>query len=428
MMLRSRMGFSVPLALAVVVLCATRSPAHGQDTRPGSATSIRPPDTATEPQGFFREPVLIERVVLFGDRHFANGELTNGWYVDAWNMIPGAGWISGGPGYRKWHDDDRLFTDASAAVSWRGYKTMQARVEWPRLASSRILAGVHARVQDFPQVAYYGAGPASLESDHSEYRLQSSNVVGYAAFRPSRWLTIGGNAGWLKPSISERGGLFERDVPDASVLFGADPVFATDAPTYLHSEASITADTRDFAGRPLRGGLYRVSAATFSDRDDGVFSFRRFDVEAAQFVPVAASRVVLALHGWLVGTSTDADGVVPFYLQPALGGHNSLRGYADYRFHDRNMLLVNIEVRVATMTHVDTAVFVDAGNVAARVSELDLDKRSYGIGLRLHSRRQTFARLDVARSREGWRVLLRLDDPLNLRRLARKSAPVPFVH
>jgi outer membrane protein assembly factor BamA len=119
---------------------------------------------------------------------------------------------------------------------------------------------------------------------------------------------------------------------------------------------------------------------------------------------------------------------VPFYLQPALGGHNSLRGYADYRFHDRNMLLVSVEARVAMMTHVDAAVFLDAGNVAARVAGLDLGKRSYGAGLRLHSRRMTFARIDVARSDEGWRFLLRLDDPLNLARLARRTAPAPFVH
>jgi hypothetical protein len=82
---------------------------------------------------------------------------------------------------------------------------------------------------------------------------------------------------------------------------------------------------------------------------------------------------------------------------------------------------------VAMMTHVDAAMFVDAGNVAARVGDLDLGKRSYGAGLRLHSRRQTFARLDVARGGEGWRVLFRLTDPLNLARLTRRSAPAPFV-
>src|SRR5687768_10892809 len=63
----------------------------------------------TEPPGLLAEPALIERAVIFGDRHFGNGAITNGFYTDFWNLIPGAGWISGGPGYRQWYSRDRVF-------------------------------------------------------------------------------------------------------------------------------------------------------------------------------------------------------------------------------------------------------------------------------------------------------------------------------
>ena len=79
------------------------------------------------------------------------------------------------------------------------------------------------------------------------------------------------------------------------------------------------------------------------------------------------------------------------------------------------------------MTHVDAAVFFDAGNIAPRLGDLSLDKRSYGAGVRLHTRRQTFARLDIARGGEGWRFVFRLTDPLDLSRLSRRTAAVPFV-
>ena len=71
------------------------------------------------------------------------------------------------------------------------------------------------------------------------------------------------------------------------------------------------------------------------------------------------------MRAWLAASDTDAGQAVPFYLEPSLGGHNSLRGYDDYRFHDRDLLLVNVETRVALMTHVDAALFLDAGNVAS---------------------------------------------------------------
>jgi hypothetical protein len=359
--------------------------------------------SAPAPQGFIAEPMVIERAVLFADRHLSNGDLTNGFYVDAWNMVPGAGWISAGPGYRHWYKNDRVFVDASTAISSRGYKASQARFELPRLARSRLTVGSQFRWQDFKQVDFYGEGPGTAETQISEYHLRTTNLVGYATFRPVEWVGIGALVGWLKP-----------DRP-------------SNQPTFVHSEISATADTRDYPGHPTRGGLFRAAMTDYSDRDAGAFSFRRYDAEAARFVPLANSHIVVAVHGWLAATDIDEGRAVPFYLQPSLGGHNSLRSYADYRFHDRHLLLVNAEARIAMMAHVDAAVFVDAGNVAPRFSDLDIDKRSYGAGLRLHNRRLTFARVDVARGGEGWQLLFRLTDPLNLSRLSRRTAPVPFV-
>ena len=142
---------------------------------------------------------------------------------------------------------------------------------------------------------------------------------------------------------------------------------------------------------------------------------------------MAGSRVVLATHGWLVGSWTEDGGLVPFYLLPSLGGANTLRAYTDYRFHDRNLLVVNVESRFAVFPHIDAALFVDAGSVAAHIADLDLGKRGYGVGLRMHSRQSTFARFDIAHGAEGWRFLFRLSDPLHLSRLSRRTAAIPFV-
>lgn len=402
------------IGLAAALLSAFGGPARAQEpTNP--------------PQGLIQEPSIIERAVIFADRRHGNGEFTNGFYPDVWNMIPGAGWISAGPGYRHWYAKDRVFVDASAAVSWRGYKTAQARFELPKLASSRLAVGSQLGLQDFTQVSFFGEGPEALRANRSEYRIRSQNLVGYMTVRPVEWAGIGAQIGWLRPSILPRAGWFESDRPDTRDVFAANPVFAmADQPTFMHREVSLTADTRDFPRHPSRGGLYRAAAA--SHTGSGVaFSFRRYEAEAAHFVPVADSRVVIALHGWLVASDTSEGQVVPFYLQPSLGGHNTLRAYPDYRFHDRNLVLINAEGRVAMMAHVDAVVFLDAGNVAPRLGDLNLDKRSYGAGLRLHTRRHTFARLDIARGGEGWRLLFRVTDPLDLSRLSRRIVAAPFV-
>lgn len=386
------------------------------------------PSSATEAQGFVAEPDLFTRLVLFVDRNLSKGDVSNGHYIDFGTIIPDAGGIAVGTGYRQWYGGDKVFLHGSAAVASRGYKAAQARFELPSLAHSRLGLGAQLRWQDFAPIDYFGTGPATPAAARSEYRLQSKSVAGVATLRPTSWLDVTAQVGWLKPSIMASSGALRRNVASTRVAFASDPAFAgPDAPTFVPTEVSITIDGRDFPSHPTRGVLLRGAAAQYDDRDTGAFTFKRYESEAAGFLPIGGGRVVLAVHGWAVTTETDPRHMVPFYLQPSLGGANTVRGYADYRFQDRNMVVLNAEARLALMTHLDFALFADAGNVAAERRDLNLDKQSYGAGLRLHTRRITFARLDAARGTEGWRVVFRLTDPLDLSRLSRRSPVAPFV-
>lgn len=371
------------------------------------------PSSATEPQGFVAEPDAITRVVLFADRHLGKNDLTNGIYVDRGNMIPGAGWLSAGPGYKHWYGKDAMFIDASAAISVHSYRAAQARLELPKFLKSRLALGTQVRWQDFRSIDYFGSGPATTEDMLSNYAVESMQFSGYATLRPFRWMDIDGRIGWMNPEVESI---------DGPLLSGS-----VEKRTFVPTEASLTIDTRDFPGHTTRGVMLRGAAARFDDRTSGTYTFNRYEGEGAAFVPLAGGRIVLALHGWTVRSDAEPGRSVPFYLQPTLGGASALRSFTDYRFRDNNMLLATGEVRLALMTHLDLAMFMDAGNVAARAEDLNLDKRSYGAGLRLHTRRDTFLMLDVAKGDEGMRYLLRLKDPLALARLQRKSTVVPFV-
>lgn len=387
-----------------MLLLAAPGAAFAQDTPPVKDIG--------EPQGFIAEPDVITRAVLFADRHLGKGDLNNGWYVEQGKMIPGAGWLSVGPGYRQWLGRDAMLVDASAGYSWNGYKSAQARVMLPKFAKSRLALGTQVRWVDFGAIDYFGVGPDTTEDALTQFGISATHVVAHATLRPARWFDVDAEIGLLSPDLHESA--LGRIVP------------TLDQPTFVPTQLSLTVDTRNFREHPTSGVLLRASGARYDDRDTGAFTHRRYEGEAAGFLPMFGERVVLALHGMVVTTPRD-DGSVPFYLLPSLGGANSLRSFTDYRFHDRNMAVANAELRLAMMTHVDLALFTDAGNVAARFEDLNLDKRSYGAGLRLHTRRQTFARLDVANGAEGWRVLFRLTDPLAFSRLERRASVVPSV-
>lgn len=392
-------GLTLLLAMG---LSATVVAQQGQPT----PQDLPVPAKVAEPQGLLAEPAWMERAAVFSDRHLGSGGTSNGFYLSTKSPIQGSGWITLGPGYRHWYKRDSIFIDGSAGLSWRGYKMAQGRLEFPKLLRSRLTLGTMYRWQDFRSVKTFGEGPDSSEDALATYHLTSHNVVGYAAVPLARWLTVNASVGALNPSVR----------------FTQAP-----EPQFFHGEASLVADTRDFPNHPTRGALVRVAASRFTDRDNGAFSFKRYESEATGFIPLASARVVVALRGWLVASATDAGQSVPFYLQPTLGGGHSLRSFSDFRFRDDSLLLANAEVRLAMFTHLDAVVFADAGNVAAQWRDLDLNHQSFGAGLRFHTRRDTIARFDAAQGAEGWRFTFSLSEPLSLTRTFRRTAPTPFV-
>jgi outer membrane protein assembly factor BamA len=173
--------------------------------------------------------------------------------------------------------------------------------------------------------------------------------------------------------------------------------------------------------------MYRAAWSRFVDQNDSSFTFDRAELETVQAVPVRADMWTVVLHGWTALTPSTGERAVPAYLLPSLGGANSLRSFADYRFHDRHLLLLSAESRWALFPRIDVAAFVDAGGVAARASDLRLREASFGGGVRVHLNRATVARLDIAGGREGWRLLFRMNEVFRLSRLSRVVAPLPFT-
>lgn len=409
------------LVPAILLTCALNA----------AAQEATPPEPTHEKFTIAAEPGPVTFIADFAGRFLGdgNGEDKTGFYPALGRIVSGAGWISIGPGYRQRLFGNRAVLDGSAAVSWRAYKQGQARFEFTDLADSHVAIGSQVLWQDLTQVDYFGNGPDSSLDGRSEYRLKTTDVVGYGSYRPSRSLTIAASAGRLDgPTLSAPTGPFDRDYPDARTTFAHDPAFALERqPSFAHGSISITSDTRDYPDHPTRGGLYEVAFTRYSDLDLGAFSFNRYEAEGAQFVPLLYDGLVLALHGWTALSDTAPGQTVPVYLMPSLGGTAMLRGYSNYRFHDRNLLVANAEARLALTMHIDTAVFVDAGSVTRTMEELRLANTSYGVGVRLHTHKRTTVRFDAAHGREGWRLSFSLNDPFRLRRLLRHTAAVPFV-
>jgi len=418
------------VTLSLIVFAAGLSvSASAQDPEQRLSQQVVEPGSDVGSGALFAEPGLLRKgMERAGPLLTESGhERRTGFYPELGSMITGAGWLSVGPGYRYWFGR-RAFVDGSAAISWHTYKQAQVTVEVPSLADGRLAIGSRTIWSDLTQVHYFGRGSGTAGTN-SEYRIRSTDMVGYATYRVTPWLWFDGSAGWLtSPTLSAGSGWFDADYADTRSVFPQEPG-TTGATGYLHGGLNVVADTRDFPGYPGRGGVYRTSWSRYADRNALLaYSFQRYEAEVAHFLPVVRDRWVLAVHGWGVFTDVAAGHNVPFYLLPSLGGGNTLRGDRNYRFHDNDLLLVSAESRFGIFEHLDATLFVDAGNVAPKLSALNLDNRSYGVGVRLHTRTSTLARFDVAHGAEqGWRFMLKLNDPFRMNRIARRGAAMPFV-
>jgi hypothetical protein len=81
------------------------------------------------------------------------------------------------------------------------------------------------------------------------------------------------------------------------------------------------------------------------------------------------------LRSQMIASYTGSGSAVPFYLEPTVGGSDinsqvSLRGFADYRFRDRDAVFVQAEYAVPIVDPVGLLLFYDAGTVGPTVSSL----------------------------------------------------------
>jgi len=391
-------------ALATVPASAQQSPAQ-QDTRAQTpaAVAVTPPPPPDE-VGF------AEKAKRWADNHQLmkrlNGDV-DGWYPRFGGMTRGGGFAFG-PGYRThWHD---VLVDLSVGMSTKTYKAADVKVRWLQALDDRFELWTSYRYEDFPQEDYFGPGPTSLKSNRTSYDFDGNQVRALGLFKPVPWLHVGTELGYMTPDIGEGS---DRNYPSIEQIFSeAQAPGLNEQPGYLETTFFTDIDYRDQPGRPRRGGFYHLGMGFWNDRTFERYDFKRFDANLSQFVPLdAAKRHVLMGRVGLAYTNNTAGSRVPFYFLPYVGGVDTIRAFHEFRFRDENALWMTAEYDLTVTKWVSVATFVDAGKVAHDWEDIGLTglRRGYGFGARIHSDRQTFARIDVGTGGgEGWRLFLKL--------------------
>jgi hypothetical protein len=336
---------------------------------------------------------LLDRLEDWG---FLAGE-PRGFYPWVGSVYPGGG-FAGGAGVRKPFGDDGAL-NVFGGYSISTYARAQADLALPTFWSSRARVTVSGRYINAPDVKYFGVGNSTFKEDETRFGYKPSTGGARLDVDLSKYFSVGGGVDYdyVDTSDGKTGLSIEELFSPANT-----PGLELSTFKYVRSTARAAFDWRRPAGYSGRGGLYRVEFDDFHERDDGRFSFKSLEGEVRQLIPLLRANWVIALRG--VATLTDLGGsnTVPYFLLPSLGGGTTLRGYPDFRFRDRNSLVMNAELRWTPARFMDMAVFYDTGKVTARREDLNFDalKKSYGIGMRLIGPQGYIFRVEAAHSRE----------------------------
>lgn len=398
------------MLLLAVLACPRHALAQDPATGGGEASATRAgalvAQRAAREAGLHPdEPGRLERLLVWAENSHLVERLNppEGFYPVAGGIVRGSA-MGLGLGYRRRPAAGRVLLDTSAAMSYRGYRSLQVGAGLPSMARRPVDLQTGVRWFDYPQEDFYGLGRRTAEADRVSFTLRGTDTFAQVLGRRARWFVARARIGVLRfglhpgadnrfPSIEER--FTDADAP------GLD-----DAPTLRYAESSVCVDTRDQPGNTRGGGLYTVSMGAFRSGTTGRFDFNRVDVKLMHVFPIFDKKRAIALHALASRLDPAGDARVPFFLMPTVGGNDSLRGYRDFRFRDVAAVNLNAEYRWEAFSGLDLALFVDAGDVGPSWRSIvgAHMRSSWGVGFRFNTNRRVFLRVDVAGGREGPRI------------------------
>lgn len=345
-------------------------------------------------------PSEAERIVR---RVLLSPLLTGGDGIYPWfgTIYSGTG-LGAGVGFLK-RLEKGAYVNIHSGVSMNNSMLVRGTVAAPELWRGKLQVDATAQWMDARGVSFYGFGQDSAQAARDRFDYQPLELTGNLTLKPMRYVSM--TASYTAVEFNTH-----RDTPRFS---------AAEAPgldqdlTYDIARGTLMFDWRPAAGYSTRGGFYRASFERSEESAGLPFSFNTQEYEIVQQLPLVREQFVLAGRALMTLTDPDEGHDVPVIMSPFLGSGSALRGFANRRFTDRNRMLLTGEYRWRPSRYIDMALFVDAGQVARERSEFDLSRFdvAWGIGARFHGPTFNALRLEVARGREGIRLIFSGSQP-----------------
>jgi hypothetical protein len=387
------MRFAISLLLATLVA----SPAAAQTTRVEAIAEEQAEKAkALGTEGPSDAELIIRRVLL-------SPLLSGGGGAYPWfGSVYGGTGMGLGVGYLQRFQSAAYF-NAQAGISLNNSMVVRGTFAAPNLWRGRLQLDANGQWLDARGVSFYGFGQDSTVENRERFDYGPKDVTGNVTLRPMRYVSLAGSYTFLRYDT-------HRETPHLS---------AEEAPgldqelNYQITRGTLMIDWRPHPSYSTRGGFVRASLERDQESADQPYSFDLQEYEVMHQLPLVREQFVLAARGLVTMTTADANHEVPVMMAPYLGSGSALRGFSNRRFTDRNRVLLTGEYRWRPSRYLDMAIFLDAGQVAPDRHDFDLNEfdTAWGIGARFHGPNFNALRVEIARGREGIRLIFAGSQP-----------------
>jgi hypothetical protein len=382
---------------ALIALLSVASPSTAQTTRVEAVAEEQAEKAKTVgPEGPSDAERIIRRILL--SPLLSGGEGLYPWF----GSVFGGSGMGVGAGYLK-RFENASFVNVQTGISINNSTVLRGGFAAPALWRGRMQFDTTGQWLKARDVSFYGFGQDSAREDRERFDYTPKDIGASVTLRPQRFLSVSGGYTFMNFDTT-------REAPRFSP---AEAPGMDEELNFNIVRGTVAFDWRTSPGYSTRGGLYRATFERNQETKSLPYSFSSQEYEVVQLVPLVREQFVLAARGLVTLTNADDGAEVPVMLAPFLGSGSTLRGYATRRFTDRNRMLLTGEYRWRPSRYIDMALFLDAGQVAADRRDFDLGELdvAWGLGARFHGPHFTALRLEVARGREGIRLIFAGSQP-----------------
>ncbi len=260
---------------------------------------------------------------------------------------------------------------------------------------------------------FYGIGPDTSKGEGTSFKMEQTKLEATVGYSKDPSFSADLNFYYKNTNITngEDGG---RGIIDTTFPNTAFTIPGLKGDEMIGTGIDLVRDTRDHKDASTRGYLARFAYSFNEGLGYSDARYLKAILEYSHYFRLWSDRRIFVTHFYFEDNHALAGRQVPFWDMARLGGYGNhpslsqtLRGYDNNRFFDRDAALMNLEYRYTVYEYrdfkADTVLFWDTGQTFRKVSQMQFGdfNCTYGGGVRLSLLEHVIASIEVAHGNEG---------------------------